>query len=247
MNESCKIKQLKENLEIRNKLNRLGIYGIIGSTGPQGKQGAGINIKYCYNSLAKLKTDHPIGNEGDAYVINGDLYVWDTRTSSWENVGKIQEPTGVKGDPGGIGVYAERYMRTRQTLNLVADVENTLPLDNTGPILNARYTPNNAITIDEAGIYKIDYFITIESPTDVIFTLAVKKDQDIITGSDVNGDGITDYYTQLSGTIITQLLPEEVITLMLKASKTVNISFNGSTNAKINIIKLSQIIQYIVN
>ena len=37
MNESCKIKQLKENLEIRNKLNRLGIYGIIGSTGPQGK------------------------------------------------------------------------------------------------------------------------------------------------------------------------------------------------------------------
>lgn len=88
-------------------------------------------------------------------------------------------------------------------------------------------------------IYKIDYFITIESPTDVIFTLAIKKDQNIITGSDVNGDGITDYYTQLSGTIINQLLPEEVITLILKASKTVNISFNSSTNAKMSIIKLS--------
>ena len=50
---------------------------------------------------------------------------------------------------------------------------------------------------------------------------------------------LQDHFTQLSGTIITQLLPEEVIILMLKASKTVNISFNGSTNAKINIIKLS--------
>lgn len=50
---------------------------------------------------------------------------------------------------------------------------------------------------------------------------------------------LQDHFTQLSGTIITQLLPEEVITLMLKASKTVNISFNGSTNAKMSIIKLS--------
>lgn len=45
-------------------------------------------------------------------------------------------------------------------------------------------------------IYKIDYFITIESPTDVIFTLAIKKDQNIITGSNINGDGITrSFYT----------------------------------------------------
>lgn len=227
MKESCKIKQLKENLEIRNKLNRLGIYGIIGPTGPQGKQGAGIDVKCCYNSLAELETEHPTGNEGDAYVINGDLYVWDTRTSSWENVGKIegptgpqgekglkgdkgekgdkgdkgdigatgpiglrgeqgpigpkgeqgpigpqglkgetgprgavgergpQGPTGVKGDPGGIGVYAERNMHTKQTLNLVADVENTLPPDNMGPILNARYTSNNAVIIDEAGYIRL--------------------------------------------------------------------------------------------
>lgn len=32
MDESCKIKKLKENLLIKNKLNELGIYGIVGPT-----------------------------------------------------------------------------------------------------------------------------------------------------------------------------------------------------------------------
>lgn len=36
MDESCKIKKLKENLLIKNKLNELGIYGIVGPTGPRG-------------------------------------------------------------------------------------------------------------------------------------------------------------------------------------------------------------------
>jgi hypothetical protein len=32
------------------------------------------------------------GNVGDAYIIDGDLYVWDG--TSWENVGPIVGPTG---------------------------------------------------------------------------------------------------------------------------------------------------------
>lgn len=39
MNESCKIKKLKENIQARKKLNELGIYGIIDSRGPRGEIG----------------------------------------------------------------------------------------------------------------------------------------------------------------------------------------------------------------
>ena len=72
-----------------------------------------------------------------------------------------------------------------------------------------------------------------------ILIVSLTKDQDIIAGSDISGDGVADYFTELSGVVITQLLPDEVVTLMLKANKTVNVSFNGSTNAKMSIIKLS--------
>lgn len=54
MDKSCKIKKLKKNLLIKNKLNELGIYGIVGPTGPRCLPGTSINIRG-YNSLDELK------------------------------------------------------------------------------------------------------------------------------------------------------------------------------------------------
>lgn len=39
MNESEKIRRIKENMKIKNKLNSTGICGIVGPTGPRGPQG----------------------------------------------------------------------------------------------------------------------------------------------------------------------------------------------------------------
>ena len=64
-----------------------------------GPQGQGITILGSYNSEDELNAAHPAGNAGDAYLINGNLYVWSESSSEWENVGNIQGP---KGDPGEI-------------------------------------------------------------------------------------------------------------------------------------------------
>lgn len=64
-----------------------------------GPQGQGITILGSYASEDELNAAHPTGNAGDAYLINGNLYVWSESTSTWENVGNIQGP---KGDPGEI-------------------------------------------------------------------------------------------------------------------------------------------------
>jgi hypothetical protein len=84
-----------------------GIQGEVGPTGPTGPQGdlgptgpvgAGLNLIGTLNDPGDLPET---GTTGDAYLIGGNLYVWDG--DSWENVGTIQGPTGPTGTTGDTG------------------------------------------------------------------------------------------------------------------------------------------------
>ena len=76
------------------------IKGEDGAPGKPGEDGTSVRILGSYNSLAELNAAHPTGELGDAYLINGDLYVWDG--VEWENVGNIQGPPGIDG----VGILA---------------------------------------------------------------------------------------------------------------------------------------------
>lgn len=91
-----------------------GDQGIQGIQGPKGDTGEGINILGEYATESDLTTAHPSGAVGDAYLVNGDLYVWSG--SAWQNTGSIQGPAGPAGedgfvvsdtDPGTAGVWIE--------------------------------------------------------------------------------------------------------------------------------------------
>ena len=75
----------------------IGPQGIKGDTG---RDGTGVNIMGSSPSFGTLKADHPIGAVGDAYLVNGDLYVWSDTANDWLNVGQIQGPMGVQGIQG---------------------------------------------------------------------------------------------------------------------------------------------------
>ena len=79
-----------------------GDIGPAGPTGDTGATGAGLNIKGSYNTYEELINEHPTGNDGDCYLVNGSLYVWNGNT--WENVGNIK---GEKGDTGERGVKGD--------------------------------------------------------------------------------------------------------------------------------------------
>ena len=85
-----------------------GDTGATGDTGPAGAKGdtgatgTGITIKGSYNTYEELINDHPTGNDGDSYLVNGSLYVWNG--TAWENVGNIK---GEKGDTGSQGVKGD--------------------------------------------------------------------------------------------------------------------------------------------
>lgn len=68
-----------------------GPRGERGADGKNGKDGTGINI------IGELRSedDRPsTGSPGDAYMIKGNLHVWQVNTNGWKNVGPIQGPQG---------------------------------------------------------------------------------------------------------------------------------------------------------
>lgn len=80
-----------------------GDKGDKGDDGPQGIQGiAGTvgTIIGSFDTLDLLKAAIPVGTPGEFYIIEPDLYVWDTINNTWKNVGEIQGPQGIQGVEG---------------------------------------------------------------------------------------------------------------------------------------------------
>lgn len=65
--------------------------------GEKGEQGTGVRI---LGTLPDESALPPLGEPGDAYLINGDLYVWSDTTNDWTNVGTIKGPKGDTGPQG---------------------------------------------------------------------------------------------------------------------------------------------------
>ena len=85
------------------KLEGVSLKGPQGPAGADGKDGTGVTILGSYDDIGALQEAHPTGSAGDAYLVEGDLYVWSATESAWKNVGTIQGPQGPKGDTGAQG------------------------------------------------------------------------------------------------------------------------------------------------
>ncbi len=73
------------------------IIGQQGVQGIQGETGAGLNILNTFSTITELPVS---GNPGDAYLVNGDLFVWSQNTNTWNNAGNVQGPIGLSGQNG---------------------------------------------------------------------------------------------------------------------------------------------------
>ncbi|MBK9764642.1 MAG: hypothetical protein IPO87_15155 [Flavobacteriales bacterium] len=77
--------------------------GPAGPTGPQGATGADGTGVTILGSLANVGQLPGTGDPGDAYLINGNLYVWSDNSNTWEDAGNIQGPAGPTGPTGSTG------------------------------------------------------------------------------------------------------------------------------------------------
>lgn len=77
-----------------------GPQGFIGPTGPTGPEGSGVSVLGTYATLGFLQADNPVGNIGDAYIVQNDLYVWSDLNQEWFDAGPFVGPTGPTGSIG---------------------------------------------------------------------------------------------------------------------------------------------------
>lgn len=149
----------------------------------KGEDGAGISILGSYDSIEALKAAHPTGNIGDAYLVNGNLYVWSETGSDWINNGNIQGPPGKDGASTASEVSA---------------------VDTNGILGNIGLTTNLQVIIDEVTkrvlnevLYKTDIVQTENTATDKVPSSAYLKQALGTINSNLEG-----YYKLSGGTAI---------------------------------------------
>ena len=101
-------------------------------TGLNGTDGTSVTILSSYDTLDELQAAHPTGSEGDAYIVAGNLYVWDVDNSIWKNVGKIQGPQGENAKSIILNADAQVFRVSKTniisptTINVTAQTVNTI-------------------------------------------------------------------------------------------------------------------------
>ena len=147
-------------------------------------------------------------------------------------------PTGPKGNPGGIEAYAERYSTDVQRFNITAGTDAIIPLDKTGPAFNANYNSSYAIEIKKFGAYQINYFLNLLTSTDTDYVISIKASGTKLPSSNIKGQAKANSRTSINGTLIFGLAEGDEITFVITAENNTELIFDGTTNAKLSIIKL---------
>lgn len=70
-----------------------------------------LSVLGLYGTLEELKEAHPSGKDGDAYAVGteeeNEIYIWNPKTRTWENIGSLKGPQGPQGEVGPQGPRGE--------------------------------------------------------------------------------------------------------------------------------------------
>ena len=103
-----------------------GPQGVQGSQGIQGETGAALTVLGSYPDLTAFLAGAggSPGTAGEAWLIesDGSLYIWNTATNAWEDVGDLQGPQGIQGEQG---VQGEQGIQGIQGIQGVSGINGT--------------------------------------------------------------------------------------------------------------------------
>ena len=153
----------------------------------------------------------------------------------------ITGPQGPIGPPGpsNITAYGIRYSMSDAKLNLQQAIDTTIPLNEKGVALFTEYPDDNSIKINESGVYLVSYFFTGATNEDCSLTTSIRANNILQPATNTTSEFQAQIINNISGSTIVSLLKDDHITLNIKSSITVNLIFNGSTNAMLSVIKIS--------
>ncbi len=148
-------------------------------------------------------------------------------------------PKGEKGDTTSfISAYGLRYSVSDEIINLSRAVDTVVPLKETGTAFNTEYVEPSAIKIKEDGVYLVSYLFSAAPNEECSLTVSVRVNELLQPATNVTTEFQAQFINNVSGSTIVSLNKDDLINLNVKASVDVNITFNGSTNAMINLTKI---------
>ena len=146
-------------------------------------------------------------------------------------------PTGPTG-PESVSIYGSRYDATENTIAATANTSTVIPLTTIGETMGITSETENALTINENGIYKIDYLFQGSSNVQGDLTLEVMNNNNQIKGSTITKEVTANNDATLVGSVITPLNAGDKITLSIESSVTATLTPTSGTSVYLNIVKL---------
>lgn len=82
-----------------------GPQGEKGEKGERGADGTGVHILGAFATMEDFQASGPVStsDDGDAYLVEGRLYIYSASGRIWINAGEIQGPQGPQGETGPVG------------------------------------------------------------------------------------------------------------------------------------------------
>lgn len=151
----------------------------------------------------------------------------------------IAGPTGPTGPANGLNSYGGKYSNTSQTINLGIGTQTPIGLPTAMPNLNVTYTPTNSITVQQAGVYEINYFSNVSVAVGTTLTLAIRVNGTNIPSTVLSRTlsvGVSSIY---SGSTIINLAAGDVIDMTLSALLAVGVTLGSGVNATLTVKKLN--------
>ena len=146
----CWVKELAES-GIAGPQGPVGPQGPQGVEGPQGIQGttgAALTVLGSYPDLASFLAGAGSlpGTPGTAWIIesDGSLYIWNTATNAWEDVGDLQGPQGIQGIQG---VQGEQGIQGQQGIQGVQGNTGNTGAQGDQGVPGIQGTAGNSVTI----------------------------------------------------------------------------------------------------
>lgn len=254
----------KQNVILNFKIPR-GEMGNIGPTGEQGPKGdKGDKGEQGVQGIQGEKGEQgPPGPQGERGLpgeigISQAITIDGTQTVEPNELAEVQDdfdrnihhltfyiPKGEKGDTGPIGpagtsptpAYGMLYLLTAQELQLSAQAEVTIPLNERGPFFNADDT-TNAINVKITAFYLVSYYLNASPKDNCILDVMLKNNDIIIPGSNIRRDLISDEGANISNSVIAALNEGDNVTLNVRTDQGTTLSFDESTTAVLTITKI---------
>lgn len=207
-----------------------GEQGVEGKIGPRGLPGE------------IGRTEHIAIDETETLEPGEPATVMDT-FENWVHHLAFSIPKGEKGEPGQAGKdfvssYGIRYSMTDTQVNLVQGVDTVIPLPEKGVAFFTEYPDNNSIKIKETGVYLVSYLLCGATDEECSITMSIRANDILVPATNATSEFNAQFINNISGSTICSLQENDIVTLNAKSSKNVNIKFNGSTNAMLNLVKI---------